>query len=273
MASPTDTTAYIVTGTNSCGFDTDTLTINVKTVITSAGPDTTLCPGESAVLFAGGGVTYLWSPSAYLSSTTSQFPVCTPEGTITYSVLITDNIGCTASDTVQIFLFPPQYPSAGPDLVVEFGETETLTASGGSGNYLWAPPTYLSCTLCPNPTVTPEQTQGYTLILTDSNNCSFSDTVTVFVPGDIWVPNVFTPGDVNGLNDFFLSLGRDIARVEMMIFNRWGELLFRSEDKNYGWDGTYRGKICPVGVYVWKINYQDLTGLEKMLMGHVTLLR
>jgi gliding motility-associated-like protein len=272
-ASPADTISYIVTGTNSCGLDFDTVNVNVKTVITSAGPDTTLCPGESAVLFADGGVSYLWTPSAYLDDADAQFPVCTPEGTISYSVLITDSLGCTASDTVQIFLFPPQYPSAGPDLVVEFGESETLTATGGSGNYLWSPPTFLSCTFCPNPTVTPEQTQGYTLNLTDSNNCSFSDTVTVFVPGDIWVPNVFTPGDVNGLNDFFLSLGRDIARAELMIFNRWGELLFRSEDKNYGWDGTYRGKICPVGLYVWKINYQDLTGLEKTLMGHVTLLR
>ncbi len=273
VASPADTTTYIVVGTNSCGFDSDTITVNVKTVIPDAGPNTTLCPGESVQLFATGGATYLWSPSSYLNNPQSQFPVSTPQGPITYTVLITDSLGCTATDTVRIFLFPVQYPSAGPDLVVEFGQSETLTATGGSGNYQWSPPTFLSCTLCPNPTVTPQQTIGYTLTLTDTNNCSFSDTVTVYVPGDIWVPNAFTPGDVNGLNDFFLSLGRDIAHAEMMIFNRWGELLFRSEDQNFGWDGTYKGKACPLGVYVWKIYYQDLMGKEGTLLGHVTLLR
>lgn len=272
-ASPEDTTTYVVIGTNTCGFFTDTITINVKSVIPAAGPDTTVCPGESVQLYASGGVSYRWTPTYYLNNAQVQFPVSSPQTSVTYTVLVTDSLGCTATDTVHVYLFPVQNPSAGPDLVVEFGQSEMLIATGGSGNYQWSPPTFLSCTQCSDPVVTPQHTIGYILTLTDTNDCTFYDTVTVYVPGDIWVPNVFTPGDVNGLNDFFLSLGRDIAHAEMMIFNRWGELLFRSEDQNYGWDGTYKGKACPLGVYVWKINYRDLMGREGTLLGHVTLLR
>lgn len=273
VASPVENTQYVVVGSNSCGFSSDTLVVNVQQVLPVAGPDTVICPGTQVQLYAYGGETYRWSPSAYLNNANVQFPVARPLSNITYTVEVTDSIGCVAYDTVQVYIYPYQYPSAGPDLLIEFGQSETLTASGGNGNYTWSPPDFLSCTTCPNPTVTPTQTTGYTLTLTDDNGCSFYDTVTVFVTGDLWVPNVFTPGDVNGLNDLFFSLGRDIESVEMMIFNRWGELLFSTQDKHDGWDGTYKGKLCPLGVYVWKIRYRETSGREGNLIGHVTLLR
>ena len=59
----------------------------------------------------------------------------------------------------------------------------------------------------------------------------------------------------------------------MMVFNRWGELLFSSKDKNEGWDGNYKGKPCPLDTYVWKIRYVDTSGRAGNLIGHVTLLR
>jgi len=273
IASPTDTIQYVVTGTNTCGFDIDTIIIFVKQVFPLAGPDTLICPGTSVQLYAYGGETYKWFPPSYLNNRNSQFPVASPLAPTTYVVEITDSIGCVAYDTLRVNIFPEQYPSAGPDLYIEFGESESLIASGGTGNYQWNPPTFLSCTNCAQPLVTPEITTGYVLSLTDSNNCVFTDTVTVFVSGDIWVPNVFTPGDVNGLNDLFLSLGRDIRSAEMMVFNRWGELLFSSADQNHGWDGYYKGKLCPLGVYVWKIRYTETSGRTGELIGHVTLLR
>lgn len=273
VASPVVSTQYVVVGSNTCGLSSDTLVVNVRQVFPVAGPDTVICPGTQVQLYAYGGETYRWSPSAYLNNANVQFPVAGPLGNITYTVEVTDSIGCVAYDTVQVHIYPYQYPSAGPDLLIEFGQSETLTASGGNGNYTWSPPDFLSCTACPNPTVTPTQTTGYTLTLTDDNGCSFYDTVTVFVTGDLWVPNVFTPGDLNGLNDLFFSLGREIESVEMMIFNRWGELLFSTQDKHDGWDGTYKGKLCPLGVYVWKIRYRETSGREGNLIGHVTLLR
>lgn len=272
-ATPSDTIQYVVTGTNTCGFDRDTIMVFVKETNPVAGPDTTICPGTSVQLFAYGGATYHWSPAAYLDNPNSQFPIATPVQAFTYVAEITDTVGCISYDTLRIGMHPVQYPSAGPDRYVEFGESTNLVATGGSGNYEWFPPDFLSCTNCPNPTVTPQMTIGYELTLTDSNNCTFYDTVTVFVGGDLFVPNVFTPGDVNSLNDLFFSLGRDIQKVEMMIFNRWGELLYSTQDINDGWDGTYKGKLCPLDVYVWKIRYVETSGRSGGLIGHVTLLR
>lgn len=273
VATPSDTIQYVVTGTNSCGFDVDTVIVYVKETNPVAGPDTIICPGTSVRLYAYGGVQYKWIPGSFLDNPNSQFPIATPEFAFTYSVQITDSIGCVAYDTLRVRMYPAQHPSAGPDRYVEFGESTTLIATGGSGHYLWSPPDFLSCTHCPSPTATPQITTGYLLTLTDTNNCSFYDTVTVYVGGDLYVPNVFTPGDVNRLNDMFVSLGRDIDHVEMMIFNRWGELLFLTNDKNDGWDGTYKGKLCPLDVYVWKISYTETSGRKGNMVGHVTLLR
>lgn len=273
MATPSDTIRYVVTGTNTCGFDTDTIMVYVKEMFPSSGPDTIVCPGTAVQLYAHGGVHYQWSPGAFLDNPNSQFPVARPEYSFTYYVKITDSVGCVAHDTLRLNVFPWQYPSAGPDRYVEFSESTTLYASGGTGSYQWTPPDFLSCTTCPQPTVTPEITTGYVLTLTDSNNCSFHDTVTVFVAGVLYVPNAFTPGDITRLNEYFMSLGRDIEEVEMMIFNRWGELIYSTNDKNDGWDGTYKGKICPLDVYVWKIRYVDTAGRTGNLIGHVTLLR
>jgi len=59
----------------------------------------------------------------------------------------------------------------------------------------------------------------------------------------------------------------------LRVYNRWGEMLFMSEDMEVGWNGTYSGKPCPVDVYVYKIFYRDHRGQQKTLIGSVTLLR
>jgi gliding motility-associated-like protein len=273
ICTPLDTIQYVVTGSNSCGDDGDTLTVFVKETNPIAGPDTIICPGTAVQLYAYGGATFKWTPSAYLDNPNSQFPIARPATAFTYTVQITDTIGCVSFDTLRVRMFPPQHVSTGPNQYIEFGESVKLIATGGSGSYVWSPPYFLSCTACPNPVASPQITTSYELSLTDSNNCTFRDSITVFVGGDLFVPNVFTPGDVNNLNDIFLSLGRDIEKVEMMIFNRWGELLYSTQDKNDGWDGKYKGKLCPLGVYVWKIHYTETSGRTGNLIGHVTLLR
>lgn len=273
VASPTQSTQYIVDGFNACGFSSDTIEISVRRVQSTIRPDTIICPGESVQLYATGGIDYVWAPAYSLSDAYSPSPVAFPSQSTQYRVKITDSFGCTAFDTVRIRLHPVQNPSGGPDRYIEFGETTTLVASGGSGVFEWSPPDYLSCTVCEKPTARPLHTMHYQVKLTDQYNCSFYDSVTVYVRGDLFVPNAFTPGDVDGLNDMFVSLGRDIEKVELMVFNRWGELLYSSQNKYDGWDGTYMGQLCPLGIYVWKINYVETSGRTGHLIGHVTLLR
>lgn len=90
----------------------------------------------------------------------------------------------------------------------------------------------------------------------------------------IYTPNAFTP-DNDGDNDYFLPVINNDCSYEnyiFYVFNRWGELVFNSNNLSEGWNGTHKGNPSPEGIYIWKIEY--LNGVEKtMLHGHVSLLR
>ena len=97
-------------------------------------------------------------------------------------------------------------------------------------------------------------------------------------------PNAFTPNtqQSNGgsfsqldpyANDVFFPLYKGVTEYNLMIFNRWGELLFESTSVNRGWDGYYRGELCKQDVYVWKVKAKFLDDSEVFRAGDVTLLR
>jgi gliding motility-associated-like protein len=95
--------------------------------------------------------------------------------------------------------------------------------------------------------------------------------VTPVIP--ILVPNAFTPdGDL--YNNTFKPVLYKPQQYQMYIWNRWGELVYSSNDAYGEWDGTYKGENAPEGVYIWRIIYHEYdTGLPKQIQGHVTLLR
>ena len=115
---------------------------------------------------------------------------------------------------------------------------------------------------------------------TDTNGCTASDTIEVVVEPffELWTPTAFTP-DRNGINEVFLPKGFGInnQRYELLVFSRWGEVIFRSTDLNTGWDGRVAGgyDISPTGVYAWRVVCWDATAnpKEHTFMGHVTLLK
>jgi gliding motility-associated-like protein len=88
-----------------------------------------------------------------------------------------------------------------------------------------------------------------------------------------FIPNAFTPTG-NGLNDVFMPRIMGVRDYRFMIFDRWGQLFFETDDINTGWDGTYKGRKCQEDVYVWKISCVDLPEeQEHTWVGHVTLIR
>jgi gliding motility-associated-like protein len=97
--------------------------------------------------------------------------------------------------------------------------------------------------------------------------------------GQVLIPNAFSPGQGNagtvndGKNDVFLPLMRGVAEFELLIFNRWGELLFESRDPEFGWDGTYKGKPCQQDVYIYKLAASYETGEKVVRVGDVNLIR
>lgn len=88
----------------------------------------------------------------------------------------------------------------------------------------------------------------------------------------IWVPNAFTPNN-DGLNNKFKIVYGSIKTFKINIYDRWGELMFSSDDIDNQWDGTYRGRPCPDGVYIYTIRYTGADNIIKNLAGNITLLR
>lgn len=116
----------------------------------------------------------------------------------------------------------------------------------------------------------------YPVVLMVTNVWGCKDTVikTITVDEDfnMFVPNVFTPNG-DGHNDIFIPVMRGVKFYDIMIFDRWGEMIFRTVDPQQGWDGHYKGQMCQNGVYSWKINVSTKSGNMKQLNGHVTINR
>ena len=104
-----------------------------------------------------------------------------------------------------------------------------------------------------------------------SNNIevvSVSNTIKVPQEHAIFVPNVFSP-DGDNTNDVFQVMGRGLEHITIEIYNRWGQLVFEAPHLNEAWDGTFRGKPCPIGTYVYQLKVDALTSQS----GTITLIR
>lgn len=134
-------------------------------------------------------------------------------------------------------------------------------------------------------------TEGFftvTLVASTADGCRDTarqvNAVRVEKGGQILVPNAFSPGlgpgfsgspglGADGKNDVFRPLTRGITSYELLIFNRWGGLLFVSNDPELGWDGTYNGQLCPQDVYVYRVTGFYETGERVVRVGDVNLIR
>ena len=124
----------------------------------------------------------------------------------------------------------------------------------------------------------PVDTGHYPITLTviDDNGCETTITKILEVEGEfgIYVPNAFTP-DFDFLNEGFGPKGFGISEINysFFVFDRWGEIIFESYTLFEEWNGTYKGKFVQNGVYVWKLEFQDIDGKKHSKIGHVTLIR
>ena len=160
---------------------------------------------------------------------------------------------------------------AGPDKEIGEGETTQLNAFGGPP-YDWSPLSGLSANNIPNPIASPQGTTIYT-VTTQIGNCTFTDQVTVAVFRRIEPPNTFTPNG-DGINDTWEIPGiRDYPGAEVLIYDRWGQRVFRSNGYRDPWDGTNNGRPVPVGTYYYHIQLNQLEGRSPPYTGFISIVR
>ncbi len=117
-----------------------------------------------------------------------------------------------------------------------------------------------------------------TLIISDASGVC-KDTITkclkVEAPYTFYIPNSFTP-NMDGFNEMFLGYGTNIKDFHIMIFDRWGNKIFESNDITKGWNGKVRAKtgdLVEEDVYVWKVEIMDIYLKKHKYIGHVTMVR
>jgi gliding motility-associated-like protein len=89
---------------------------------------------------------------------------------------------------------------------------------------------------------------------------------------DIFIPNVFSPNGDNN-NDFFTIEGDGMTNFSIKIFNRWGELIFESDDQNVSWNGNHSGKSASKGVFAYTLTYNDNSGTPQVVSGNITVIK
>lgn len=284
---PTSSVKYIVRGqsTFGCfGFDSVSLTV-IQPFQMLVTPDDTLCLGQSSGLTASGANNYLWSPPRGLNQVNIANPVATPPVTTLYRVVGFDGFGCfTDTGFIKITVGPNPTLNLGPDITTTTGTTLTFNpviTGGPIVNWAWVPPaTGLSCTNCPNPSVTVKDNSYYVLNISNNYGCITSDTIQIFVfckSAQVFIPNAFTP-DGDGLNDVLMVRGKGIIVKTFRIFNRWGELVFEKtnfdpNDPKYGWDGKVRGVPATPDVFVYTADVICDNGVIYTYKGNSTLLK
>jgi gliding motility-associated-like protein len=168
-----------------------------------------------------------------------------------YQVTASDGNACTKTETLQVQVYPnPEITLSEYDTLCS-DETIVLNPGPGYAAYLWQDGSTA-------PQLLPTAEGVYWVTVTDYNGCMDSDTV-LLRPCEllIWIPNVFSPNG-DGLNDEFIAKYNHRVSItfKMMIFNKWGEQLFSSDDISKGWDGTYKGVPCPPDNYTWVVSFE-----------------
>jgi len=284
--SGTDTVSLRVINTNTGCDSTLAFIVNVGALGTPLVQSATIngCP-PLAVTFNGNnpapGQSYAWTfGDAFYSSVANPTHVYHTSGMFTVTVITTNQTGCsdTATGTVNVYNVPDATFSHNfVDNIYYVGENTlqiTNTSTGGN-QYTWFFGTGDSSNTFEPPYV--YNTPGdYSIRLYVSNNWGCTDLaespIRVRTRENVFIPNAFTPNG-DDVNDYF-SIGRqNIATLNVVIFNRWGEVFYASDDVNFHWDGTYNGSPAQQGIYVYIITAKGYNGSDYTFNGTITLVK
>nr|MDQ3048003.1 gliding motility-associated C-terminal domain-containing protein [Bacteroidota bacterium] len=294
-SSPMD---YIVTVDDGCSFlvtDTATVTVNPLALGSMSVNDTAGCEDHSVIFsgFSDIGTNYTWnfgdgSPTA----TGEPMPhTYTSPGSYDVTLTVGTALGCystfSITQFVDVFPAPVAEFSSAPLTVTSVNPTVSFTdLSLGAIDWNWdfvnqLPYTGLYTDSIQNPVFNYADTGTYNVQLIVTNGFGCADTAYHFVEVlpeyVIYAPNAFTPNNNDGLNDLFMPKGVGINpdNFELTIFDRWGNLIFKTNDINKGWDGKANGggKVAQSDVYVWKITTEDPKGDQHIYIGHITIIK
>ncbi len=258
-----------------------TFTVTVNSIVTpvfSFGTFQSICIGSAVpalVNTSTNGISGTWNPSVIDNSVSGTYTFtpnagqCATTASFTLEANATPSLAIRSDTIVNDGASLPQFNFSEPSgAVINWTNSNTSIGLPASGTgYV---PAFTAINMTNDPitgiiSATPSiggcigLTQGYTITVKPLNK-------------DVFVPNVFSPNG-DGKNDILYVYGNYITKVDMRIFNQWGQMIAHITNKTQGWNGTFKGTQQPVGVYVYVLKAELSTGKTVELKGSITIVR
>ena len=296
LAVLTGQTSYILTVTTSLGCEnSDTMFFNgiESPVVSLSSSSLSSCEGGflSFHLNTSQQVNIEWFiDNTFAAWNTDEIDLSTAfetSGIHSIHIVATNSFGCSVTDSIAggVHVYPNVSAAFTTGLnstsIDEFtDQIDLINQSENATFYNW----YLNgnwFSTETNPTLNFEAGTGLIqILLVAENGFGCSDTASMRIEplsyNTVYVPNTFTP-DGNGTNELFmpvLTTDFDSDNYKFEIYNRWGELIFETNDSKTGWNGSFKGEACKTDTYIWKLTLKGLkTDIAKSIEGHVSLLK
>jgi gliding motility-associated-like protein len=253
----------------------------------TAPPVPGVCPDRSQQrinVIPTGGVppyTVVWSPRTGLSSTTELSPLATVTGPRTYTALVTDNIGCTGQASVSVGI----NPGVQARFAIENLKGDTLyfpqwvslvNTSQNALDCVWDLWGENESQLCnpPDYQLLTEGLYAIRLSVTSPEGCRDSTRKNFWFRTDptLSYPTAFSPNG-DGLNDFFRIPNMNVQSINIFIYDRWGNVIFTSQDPEFTWDGMMNGNPVMEGIYILQVKGLGMHGQPIEYQGTITVIR
>lgn len=299
------TVMFILSSSNNgvCPVIADTMNLYIESrPAISVAPDTAICDKYNMIALSytsSGGPALQWTttgsgvflPSNAASAT--HYSLSAADKNLTNVSLMlgtssTGPCGYTGATMKVNILKGPRADFSASSLTIQIpgGPIQFTNLSTSANSYTWSFGDGTANSVLTDPLHTYNNAGYYTVTLftrNNANNCVDMTDKILTVISDVQFATAFTPNTNGGnggsydqndySNDVFFPFVQGVVEYDMMIFNRWGELIFKSNDVKIGWDGYFNGKICQQDAYVWKINMVFFDGRKYNNTGSITLLR
>ena len=273
----------IATTTDGC-TQADTIQLQQSFAEGNITGDEVICIGESAILTYNPDIdtdfNITWTPTNDLD-VNGRSATVSPIETTTYTATYSNDDGCldTTQFTVTVGGFA-EAPFIDADSleICRTGSTELFIDTDSNNDINWTPTESLDDPSIINPTATPEESTTYAVTVIDQFGCTTSNSIDISViqptcdENDVFIPNMFTP-NFDNLNDVFMVESVFLANMELIVYNRWGEEVFITDQVGQGWDGTFQGEELEPDVYGYYFTGTCVNGFTVQMQGNVTLLK
>jgi gliding motility-associated-like protein len=213
------------------------------------------------------GITGTWNPG--MLSTANA-------GTLLH-LFTPDANQCAAPYTLSVVINPvPENVDAGPGFTINTGNVITLqgSASGTGNTYTWTPSLGLSNTNILTPQANPDNTTTYYLEVENSFGCTAKDSTIIVVNEECMSPmKIFTPNNDGFYDKWIVYTGGCVKSVQANVYNRYGGLVYHSDNYQNDWNGTFKGNVLPDATYYYVLIVVDSNNKKYTKKGSVTIMR